>query len=73
MLPNNGSYLKKARVINRTKDKDGNKIGSYHPNPILNTQIYDVLYPDGSVAQLSANMIAKNIYNQIDDEGSKYH
>ena len=72
MLPRDGPHLKTARVINRTKDKDGNKIGSYHPNPILNTQIYDVLYPDGSIAQLSANLIAENIYNQIDDDGYRY-
>ena len=72
MLPKDGLHLQAARVIGRSKDKMGNKIGHYSANPILNTQIYDVLYPDGSVVQLSANMIAENIFRQVDEDGYRY-
>ena len=54
MLPQDGEYVRAARVIGQSKDKNGNVIGSYDPNPILNTKIYDVLFPDGSLQQYAA-------------------
>ena len=39
---------------------------------MLNTRIYDVLFPDGSVRQYAANIIAENLYSQVDDEGFRY-
>ena len=36
---------------------------------MLDTRIYDVLFPDSAVRQYSANSIAENIYNQVDQEG----
>ena len=39
---------------------------------ILNTRIYDVMFPDGNIQQYSTNVIAENIYSQVDDEGHRY-
>ena len=72
MLPQDGEHVRAVRVIGQLKDKNGNVIGSYDPNPILNTKIYDVLFPDGSVQQYAANTIAENIYAQIDEDGYRY-
>ena len=49
MLPKNGDLYQSARVIGRSKNASGNYIGNYHHNPVLNTQVYDVMFPDGAV------------------------
>jgi hypothetical protein len=35
----------------------------------MDTRIYDVQFPDGHVEAYSANVIAENIYAQVDKEG----
>ena len=37
-----------------------------HEIPMLNTVVYDVLFPDGAVKQYSANIIAENMLRQVD-------
>ena len=37
---------------------------------MLDTRIYDVLFPDGAVRQYSANSIVENMYSQVDQEGN---
>lgn len=59
-----------ANVISREHDLDDILIGARHPNPILDTCIYNVEFPDGHVESYSANIIAKNIYSQVDTEGN---
>jgi hypothetical protein len=34
--------------------------------------MYEVEFPDGQVAEYSANVIAKNMYTQCDAEGNQY-
>ena len=66
-----GEKLQPAKVIGRTKSATGDIIGTYDPNPLMNTLVYDVEFPDGIVREYSANTIAENIYNQVDSDG--YH
>ena len=61
-----------ATVIGRTKDSDGNEKGRTDDNPMLNTAVYDVLFPDGAIKQYSANIIAENMWAQVDAEGNQY-
>ena len=68
LLPQ-GENLQKARVKKRQIGPDGNEIGTYDSNPMLNTLIYEVEYPDGSIREYSANVIAENIYSQVDEHG----
>ena len=72
LLPQDGEYLRAARVIGRATGEDGVPIGTYDSNPILNTRIYDVMFPDGSIQQYSANVIAENLFSQVDEEGYRY-
>ena len=72
MLPKEGKYLQAARVIGRSKDANGKTIGLFNANPILNTQVYDVMFPDGSIKQYGANIIAENIFSQVDEYGYRY-
>jgi hypothetical protein len=72
VLPQNGEHMRAARVIGRSKGPDGSVKGSFNTNPILNTRIYDVMFPDGAVQQYSANIIAENMLSQVDAEGYRY-
>jgi hypothetical protein len=38
-------------------------------NPILDTRVYDVEFPDGRVDKYAANVIAESMFAQVDDEG----
>ena len=71
-LSNKSMKEQTARVMNRTKDKDSNLIGTYNPDPILNTIVYDVMFPDAPVSEYATNLIGENIYSQIDEEGHRY-
>ena len=68
MMPQNGVY-KPAVVTGRSTNPDGHTMGTYNVNPTLNTMTYDVTFDDGEVKEYSANVIAENLLNQIDDEG----
>ena len=67
-----GNKLQHAKVMRRTKDSDGNAKGRSHENPYLDTRIYDVLFPDGAIKQYAANIIAENLYSQVDSEGNQF-
>jgi hypothetical protein len=62
----------KAKVIGRKRDADGNPIGRRNTNPILDTREYEVEFADGATDVFTANMIAENLYSQVDSEGNSY-
>ena len=70
LLPH-GDTMQRARVIRRHKDEDGFPIGKRNDNPILDSRLYDIEFPDGSTDTVTTNLIAENLYSQVDDEG--YH
>lgn len=39
----------------------GNRVGNYDPDPMINSVIYDVEFPDREIKQYSANTIARNM------------
>jgi hypothetical protein len=47
-------------------------IGRANNNPILDTRMYKVEYPDGHKASLAANTIAENMFALVDDEGNRH-
>jgi hypothetical protein len=38
----------------------------------LDSRVYEVQYPNGATAKITANLIAENIYSQVDHEGRSY-
>jgi hypothetical protein len=60
-----------ARVTKRLKDNNGNPIGIANANPILDTRLYEVEYCDGHKAAISANIIAENLFSQVDNDGHR--
>jgi hypothetical protein len=71
MIPRGGEVLK-AHVVSRKRDVNGNPIGKSHSNPILDTREYVVEFEDGAQEIYSANLIAENMYAQIDSEGRQH-
>ena len=56
-------------MVSRVKDKNGKVKGTYNKNPILDTRVYNFMFPDGSVCQYAKNIIAENMYSQVDSNG----
>ena len=71
LLPNMGE-MTKAKVISRKRDSDGNPIGLRNSNPMLDTRQYEVEFADGATDVFTANLIAENLYSQVDEEGNAY-
>ena len=71
MLPL-GDSLRPGQVVRRKRDADGKLIGRTSTNPILDTSMYEVEFQDGHVESYVANLIAENIYEQLNDEGNRY-
>ena len=61
-----------ARIKDRKIDHDGDLIGKAHSNPILDTAVYNVETPDVHLQEYTANIIAENLWNQVDDDGYNY-
>ena len=67
-----GENMQLAKVLRRSTDDTGKNIGHFDDNPYLNTLVYDVQFPDGSVKEYAANIIAENLYSQVDENGHSY-
>ena len=65
----NGDKLQSAKVLQRSIGPDGTIEGRYNDNPVLNSIIYDVEFPDGTIKEYSANVIAENMLSQVDSDG----
>lgn len=71
ILPH-GDHNELAQVISRKHDADGLLIGHKHQNPILDSHVYNVHFPDGNVEAVAYNLIAEHLYSQVDEEGNQY-
>jgi hypothetical protein len=67
-----GEDVRFGRVTKRLCHADGLPMGMAHENPLLDTREYDVKFMDGYSESLSANLIAQNLYSQIDEEGARH-
>ena len=70
-LPYQGSMMA-GKVIKRARDNEGNPVGTKNDNPILDTRSYQVEFPDGNIAEYSANIIAENMFAMCDPEGNQH-
>ena len=68
-LPNREGIPVLAKVKKRKRDSSGNPIGEPNENPILDTRIYELEFPDGATAEYSVNTISENLFNQAGDNG----
>ena len=72
-LPRSGGEVEFSRVTKRLLDKDGLPIGTANDNPILDSRMYEVEFPDGYKTSMAsaAKAIAENLFAQIDPEGNR--
>jgi hypothetical protein len=68
VIHRDGQMLR-ACIIGRKRDNNGNPIGQYNVNPILNSRVYLAEFPDSHIQELSANTVIEAVYNQVVDEG----
>jgi hypothetical protein len=66
------SAMEFACVLKRKKDSDGNPIGVANDNPILDSRMYVVELSDGRTEELMANIIAENLFSQVNHKGNRY-
>ena len=71
-LDRGGDRPEFARVKKRLKDANGRPIGVANDNPILDSRMYEVEYNDGHTASMAANLIAENLFAQVDQEGNRF-
>ena len=58
-----------GKVICRYADEHGKLIGTYDDNPVLNSHIYEVEFPDGEIKEFAVNVLAENCLSQVDQNG----
>jgi hypothetical protein len=71
LLPNMGTVTK-AKAIGWKQDANGNPVGWRNSNLILDTWGYEVEFADDAMDVFTVNMIAENLYLQVDSEGNSY-
>ena len=54
----NGNELSTGKVVRRALGPDGKMTGSYADNPILNSIVYEVEFPDGQTKEYAANTLS---------------
>ena len=67
-----GGEVRRGQVVRRKRDHNGRPVGVRNSNPILDTREYEVEFPDGTTQSYAANVIAENLYSQVDEEGKSY-
>ena len=67
-----GGTMHYGPVKRRARYPEGGLFDTRKSNPILDTRSYKVEFPDGNVAEFTANMIAENMLSQCDDAGNQY-
>ena len=61
-----------TRVKKRLKDANGRPIGVANDNTILDSRMYEVECNNCHTTSLAANLIAKNLFTQVDQEGNLF-
>ena len=64
-----GDKLSTGKFIRRSVDEHGKLIGTYDDNPLLNSHIYEVEFPDREIKEFAANILADNCLYQVDTNG----
>ena len=69
VIPGRDALPVLAKVKKRKRDADGIPIGQSNPNPILDSRVYELEFPDGRVDEYSVNVISENLMQQVDSDG----
>jgi hypothetical protein len=67
-----GDGIALASVMERKRAHDGSSIGRRNKNPLLDSRIHIVKFPDGEMKDAVYNILAENIFSQVDKDGNQY-
>eukprot|EP00536_Pseudo-nitzschia_multiseries_P016838 jgi/Psemu1/48042/gm1.48042_g len=56
-------------VKDMVRDLQNRPIGVRNENPILDTRLYKLQLPDGTIEEYTANIVAESLYSSVDDNG----
>jgi hypothetical protein len=71
MVPKEDGRIQ-GTIVKRARTENGDPIGRRNPNAFLDTRKYEVELSDGTTEEFYANVIAENLFSQIDSEGRQY-
>ena len=63
---------RRGRVVKRSRGLDDEPIGRAHENPLFDTREYEIEFTDGTREKYQANVIAENMFAQVDNEGNQF-
>jgi hypothetical protein len=69
-LPDRKGSNLMAKVMKKVINADMNDGNNY--NPMIDESVYEVTFSDGTTEELAANVIAENMYSNVDSKGHHY-
>ena len=67
-----GVHTEIAKVLGQKWNTDGNFVGWKDSNPILDSHLFVVEFPDGEQKDIGYNVVAEHLHSEMDDEGHVY-
>jgi hypothetical protein len=67
-----GDRYEIAHVLGRKRKADGLFVSRKHQNPILDSRIFVVEFPDVDQKDITYNILAEHLYSQVDKDGNQY-
>ena len=58
-----------GKLVSLCLDKEGRMLGTPNTNPYMNTVLYEIKFDDGTSKAYGANIIAKNMWRSVNNEG----
>ena len=71
LLDHNDTQLRGV-LKGQKRGRYGTLRGKANANPILDTRVYDVSFPNGTEKEYATNAIVDNMWAQADSEGNRY-
>jgi hypothetical protein len=68
-----GDEILSGKVVQRKRELGGTVRGQANVNSKLDSQTYEIVFPDGRSDEYTANVISENMYAQCDIEGRQYN
>jgi hypothetical protein len=68
-----GNKIRTGKVTGRKIEVDGTLAGTANSNPMMDTRKFVVDFPDGRSDEYTSNIIAKNMYDQCNEEGNQFN
>jgi hypothetical protein len=62
-----------GKLKRRSIDDNGKTIWTFSDNPIMSSIVYEIEFPDGELKEYAANILAENMFSQVDHADERHH